>query len=85
MNIHCISNPHHPSRCFSGMVGSQKAICDVVIDYAQPQKALLTQFDIQDTADETQNAVSDTVSQNQQPAEVIKERVHLTQMLNNFL
>lgn len=57
----------------SGMVGSQKATCDVVIDYAQPQKALLTQFDIQDTTDETQDEEDpDTASQNEKPAEVVK-------------
>ena len=32
----------------TGSVGSQVATCDLVIDYAQPQRALLTKFTVQE-------------------------------------
>lgn len=38
----------------TGSVGSQIATCDLVIDYAQPQKALLTKFAVQPTDAQTQ-------------------------------
>lgn len=52
----------------TGSVGSQIATCDLVIDYAQPQKALLTKFVVQTTdvqAQEEWEQVKESVEETQ--------------------
>lgn len=54
----------------TGSVGSQVANCDLVIDYAQPQRALLTSFTVQET-EQTQQIQEEDTEQSEQTQPVI--------------
>lgn len=52
----------------TGSVGSQIATCDLIVDYTQPQKALLTKFVVQETEQAQEASVE---KESNQPQAVI--------------